>query len=111
MVHKRSLSSGAVSLSAVDDINEIDAMTAGLLPGLVPGLKVGRHMKIRGSILPTDTFNMASKTKLSPGFGVSGASEAFSSPELHSTPARKEEARSKNKKISEHQTNQYDLPR
>ncbi|KIM91232.1 hypothetical protein PILCRDRAFT_169800 [Piloderma croceum F 1598] len=102
MGHRKSLSSDALPLKVIDDINEIDAMTAGLLPRLVPGLKVGRRMKIRDSIMPTDMFT---EKELSPEFRVLGASEALSSPELHSTPARKEEAQPG--KISEHNRNHY----
>lgn len=105
MGHRKSLSSDALPLKFIDDINEIDAMTAGLLPRLVPGLKVGRRMKIRDGIMPADMFNVATEKELSPESRVLGASEAFSSPELHSTPTHKEEARSG--KISEHNKNHY----
>jgi len=48
LIHKKSYSSG-FSFGAVvnDDVNEIDALTAGVLPLLVPGLKVGGEMKIK----------------------------------------------------------------
>jgi hypothetical protein len=108
MGHKKSHSSGAFSPSAIDDANEIDAMTAGLLPLLIPGLKIGGDMKVRGSISPAGTFNKASQ-KVSPEFGALGASEEFESPKLHSTPARRKEALSR--KISGHKRNHYSLPR
>jgi hypothetical protein len=108
MGHNKSFSTGAVPLNAIDYIYEIDAMTAGLLPRLVPGLKVGDDMKIRDNIPPAGAFNAASKKKLSPEFGVPSASREFSSPELHSTPAQRKEARSRN--ISGHKRNGYSLP-
>jgi hypothetical protein len=107
MGHRKSLSSDALPLKVIDDINEIDAMTAGLLPRLVPGLKVGRRMKIRDGIMPTDMFNVPTEKELPPEFGVLGAPDALSSPELHSTPVRKEEAPPG--EISEHNRNYSSL--
>ncbi|KAG2145792.1 hypothetical protein DEU56DRAFT_883282 [Suillus clintonianus] len=48
LIHRKSYSSG-FSFGALvnDDINEIDVLTAGVLPLLVPGLKVGNDMKIK----------------------------------------------------------------
>lgn len=107
--HGRSLSTGAFPLIATNDIYEIDAMTAGLLPRLVPGLKVGSDMKIRGSILPAGTLGAASKAKHSSELGALTNYRAFSSPELHSTPARRQETQSG--KISGQPRNHYSLPR
>ncbi|KAG1735718.1 uncharacterized protein EDB91DRAFT_551386 [Suillus paluster] len=48
LIHRKSYSSGFSFGAAVnDDVNEIDALTAGVLPLLVPGLKVGSDMKIK----------------------------------------------------------------
>ena len=89
LAHKKSFSSG-VSLNQIDDINEIDAMTAGVLPLLVPGLKVGEDMKIKsGNYSP-------------PG-------KDFSSPEVHSTPAKVRQPRPR--KRSGHKKNRFSLPR
>lgn len=109
MGHRKAMSSSAFSIGTLDDINEIDALTAGLLPLLVPGLKVGGDMKIRDNISPAGTFSKASRKKLSPEFGALGASGEFSSPEMHSTPARRKEARAR--KVSGHKRNHYSLPR
>lgn len=108
--HRKALSSDAFSFGPqADDFNEIDAMTAGLLPLLVPGLKVGDDMKIRDNISPASTFSKASRKKVSREFGGMSTSEEFSSPEVHSTPARKRESRAK--RASGHKRNHYSLPR
>lgn len=106
--HKKALSSGAFSLSILDDINEIDAMTAALLPGLIPGLKVGGNMKIRDDISPAGSLSKAARKKLSREFGGFASGE-FSSPEVHSTPARKHGGRART--VSGHKRNHYSLPR
>ncbi|KAH7922976.1 hypothetical protein BV22DRAFT_1197017 [Leucogyrophana mollusca] len=117
LVHRKSYSSG-FSFGAVvnDDLNEIDALTAGLLPLLVPGLKLGNDMKIRDwdfspPLSSTVTKKKASRhAKQSAGsdFGVL-AREEFSSPQLHSTPAPgKQNARAR--KTSAHKRNHMSLP-
>ncbi|KZP04567.1 hypothetical protein FIBSPDRAFT_843788 [Athelia psychrophila] len=105
MGHKKAFSSGNLSLSAINDVNEIDAMTAGLLPGLVPGLKVREDMKIREDVSPAGTLSKASKIRVSPEFGGM-ASIDFSPPE-ESTPVTKRDARAR--QIS-HKKNHYSLP-
>ncbi|ESK95118.1 hypothetical protein Moror_13850 [Moniliophthora roreri MCA 2997] len=132
--HKRSFSSGSASgfsFGAVDDMNEIDALTAGVLPLLVPGLNVGKDMKIRDS--PPATWSRrgradgrseaSSSRSRSRDIGkVDGKTarllkaleefgEDFSSPEVHSTPARtKAKAEQRKRKTSTHRRNHMSLP-
>ncbi|KAI6032195.1 hypothetical protein BKA83DRAFT_4210637 [Pisolithus microcarpus] len=114
MMHKKSYSSG-FSLGAVasEDMNEIDALAAGVLPLLVPGLKVGGDVKIKEwEFSPPLSSTVARKPrraqKESNGsdFGVL-AREEFSSPQLHSTPAQE---RRRGRKISAHRRNHFSLP-
>ena len=105
--HKKSFSSG-VSLHEVDDINEIDAMTAGVLPLLIPGLKVGDNMKIKdGEYSPPGTLSKTKGLKISKKLAEFG--EDISSPEVHSTPARSRQPRGR--KVSGHKKNHFSLPR
>jgi hypothetical protein len=114
--HKKSFSSG-FSFGAVDDMNEIDALTAGVLPLLVPGLKVGSDMRIKqgGWDSPPVTLSKASKANqnvfkaVSPEFGGL-QSEEFPSPEVHSTPARGKPEAPRTRKTSGHK-NHFSLPR
>ncbi|KAF9498836.1 hypothetical protein BDN71DRAFT_1411815 [Pleurotus eryngii] len=102
--HKKSFSSGEKFSSspegfyfgAVDDINQIDALTAGVLPVLVPGLKVGSGMKIKkGDYSPPTTWSRAARGPSGPG--ALKARKANVKPEefgalpgqAHSTPARR----------------------
>ncbi|KAG5220296.1 hypothetical protein IMY05_C4627000400 [Salix suchowensis] len=102
--HKKSFSSGEKFSSspegfyfgAVDDINQIDALTAGVLPVLVPGLKVGSGMKIKkGDYSPPTTWSRAARGPSGPG--ALKARKANAKPEefgalpgqAHSTPARR----------------------
>ncbi|KAF9266312.1 hypothetical protein L218DRAFT_985929 [Marasmius fiardii PR-910] len=134
--HKRSFSSGSAggyTFGAVDDMNEIDALTAGVLPLLVPGLKVGEDMRIRDS--PPTTWSRRGRadarsqrshsrdrsrsavgkvdgktTRLLKALEEFG--DEFSSPEVHSTPARtKAKAMEQRKrKTSAHRRNHMSLP-
>ncbi|KIJ69756.1 hypothetical protein HYDPIDRAFT_78117 [Hydnomerulius pinastri MD-312] len=117
LIHRKSYSSG-FSFGAVvnDDINEIDALTAGVLPLLVPGLKVGQDMRVRdwefspplSSTVTKKKPSRAPKESAGSDFGVL-AREEFSSPQLHSTPAqgRKEH---RGRKVSAHKRNHFSLP-
>ncbi|KAL4076429.1 hypothetical protein V8B97DRAFT_1921875 [Scleroderma yunnanense] len=113
LIHKKSYSSG-FSFGAVGDgdINEIDALTAGVLPLLVPGLKVGDEMKIKNfEFSPPLSSTVAKKPRAlkaarGSDFGVLTRDE-FSSPQLHSTPAQ--ECR-RVRKISAHRRNHFSLP-
>jgi hypothetical protein len=107
LAHKKSFSSG-VSLHEVDDINEIDAMTAGVLPLLIPGLKVGNDMKIKdGEYSPPGTLSKTKGLKVAKKLAEFG--EEFSSPDVHSTPARTRQPRGR--KASGHKKNHFSLPR
>lgn len=88
--HQRSTSSG-FSFGAVDDVNAIDSLSAGLLPLLVPGLTVGSDVTIKDTAQPKRSF---------------GSSTSFSSPESHSTPVRP-----RAKKSSTHKRHHFSLPR
>ncbi|KAI5999860.1 hypothetical protein F5J12DRAFT_270440 [Pisolithus orientalis] len=114
LMHKKSYSSG-FSLGAVgsEDMKEIDALTAGVLPLLVPGLKVGEDMKIKDwEFSPPLSSTVAKKSRRAPkgshgsDFGVL-AREEFSSPQLHSTPAQE---RRRGRKVSAHRRNHFSLP-
>lgn len=106
--HKKSFSSG-FSFGAVDDMNEIDALTAGVLPLLVPGLKVGDNMKIRdGDWTPPTSYSRAKGKRAAKHLHEFG--EDFSSPQIHSTPARTR-AQARPKKTSMHKRHHFSLPR
>ncbi|CAK5275309.1 unnamed protein product [Mycena citricolor] len=98
--HRKSFSSG-YSFGPVDDINEIDVISAGMLPLLVPGLKVGSNMKIRDT--PPASFSRAKGKRAFQEFGGD-----ISSPQLHSTPAGSQNVRSK--KRSMHGRHHFSLP-
>lgn len=110
--HKKSYSSG-FSFGAVDDMNEIDALTAGVLPLLVPGLTVGSEMKIKtGHWTPPGTFSKRKDRKLARMLQEFGGE--FSSPKFHSTPAASATARPRvprARKTSAHKKNHWSLPR
>ncbi|KAE9409835.1 hypothetical protein BT96DRAFT_984191 [Gymnopus androsaceus JB14] len=136
--HKKSYSSisaGKFSFGPVDDMNEIDALTAGVLPLLVPGLKVGDEMKVRNS--PPATWRRRARAELEVSQERSRSRSTsrtrgegktarllralnefggeFSSPEMHSTPARTREGASKareprGRKTSTHKRNHFSLP-
>jgi hypothetical protein len=109
LAHKKSFSSG-FSLGTVDDINEIDALTAGVLPVLVPGLTVGDDMKIKeGVYSPPGTFSKSKGMKALKKLAEFGAE--FSSPEVHSTPAGNRAREPRGRKESGHKRNHFSLPR
>ncbi|KAJ7098784.1 hypothetical protein B0H15DRAFT_590840 [Mycena belliarum] len=103
--HKKSFSSG-FSFGAVDDMNEIDALTAGVLPLLVPGLKVGNNMRIKdGDWTPPTSYSRAKGKRAVKRLDEFGGD--FSSPEIFSTPAR---TRARAKKTSMHKRHHFSLP-
>ncbi|KAK7054109.1 hypothetical protein R3P38DRAFT_2854727, partial [Favolaschia claudopus] len=107
MKHKKSFSSG-FQFGAVDDMNEIDALTAGVLPLLVPGLKVGENMKIKdGDYTPPNSFSRGRGKRAAKQLQEFG--EDFSSPQIHSTPARTR-AHARPKKTSMHKRHHFSLP-
>lgn len=105
LAHKKSFSSG-FDFGPVDDMNEIDALTAGVLPLLVPGLKVGQSMKIKDDdYSPPGSYSKSKGLKMIKKMNEFGLD--FSSPQVSSTPAR----RPRNRKQSGHRKNHYSLPR
>ncbi|KIY73925.1 hypothetical protein CYLTODRAFT_341250 [Cylindrobasidium torrendii FP15055 ss-10] len=86
--HKKSHSSG-FEFNAVDDIHEIDELTAGMLPILVPGLTVGKGMKIREGDWTVKGRKRGINGRKSPIAEFGG--DFSSSPQFHSTPARSKE--------------------
>jgi hypothetical protein len=108
LAHKKSFSSG-FSFGPVDDMNEIDALTAGVLPLLVPGLNVdGMKIKEGDWTLP-GTFSKSKGRRLAKQLNEFG--QDFSSPEVHSTPARRRPLQPREKKTSAHKRNHFSLPR
>ena len=109
LAHKKSFSSGFSLAADLDsEMNEIDALTAGVLPLLVPGLKVGDDMKIKkGSYTPPGSYSKAKGKKVAKRLAEFG--EDFSSPQVHSTPARRRQPRGR--KESGHKKNHFSLPR
>lgn len=106
-----------------DDLKEIDALSAGLLPLLVPGLKVGPDMIVKemdwSSSPGTWSKSAAAKNvaRMSKNnhnaredeeFGFASGAD-FSSPQFHSTPTSKNGARSR--KSSGHKRGNFSLPR
>ncbi|KAF9232790.1 hypothetical protein BU15DRAFT_54645 [Melanogaster broomeanus] len=117
LIHRKSRSSGFSFGPVVnDDINEIDALTAGVLPLLVPGLKVGEGMRIRDwefspPLSSTVTKKKPSRTTKGSGgsdFGILARNE-LSSPQLHSTPAQGRQNH-RGRKVSAHKRNHFSLP-
>ncbi|PPQ74364.1 hypothetical protein CVT24_000658 [Panaeolus cyanescens] len=108
LAHKKSFSSGySLHEREIDDLHEIDAMTAGVLPLLVPGLNIGEDMKIKnGDYSPPGTWSKSKGMKAMKKLAEFG--EDFSSPEVHSTPARYRGARAR--KESGHKKNHFSLP-
>ncbi|KAG1735416.1 hypothetical protein EDB19DRAFT_1724333 [Suillus lakei] len=118
LIHRKSYSSG-FSFGAVtnDDVNEIDVLTAGVLPLLVPGLKVGSDMRIKDFEFDFDPpiSSTVTKKKRLPAsrtqkddrdFGVLAKGD-WESTALHSTPAN---GKDKPKKASVHKRHHFSLP-
>jgi len=111
MAHKRSYSSGL-------SMTEIDALSAGILPNLVPGLKIGEGVKIsddwrlssashvRGSMTGR-TFDdfLAGLPK-----ELGGLPGEFSSPEFHSTPATNGKKVGQRTRKAGHKRHHFSLP-
>lgn len=81
------LDTSGFSFNAVDDINEIDALSAKLLPLLIPGLKVGPQMKVKESPLKSGGMTTAFTS-----------TSSFSSPEQTSTPVQSKKGKNSTKK-------------
>ncbi|KAF5363387.1 hypothetical protein D9756_000244 [Leucocoprinus leucothites] len=101
LTHKKSFSSGFNF--QVDDITEIDALTAGVLPLLVPGLKIGNGVKVTDEHSTPGSYSKrkGTKSKKMNEFGLD-----FSSPQVSSTPVR----RPRSSKKPGHRKNHFSLP-
>ncbi|KAG2135727.1 uncharacterized protein EDB93DRAFT_821872 [Suillus bovinus] len=117
LIHRKSYSSGYSFGAAVnDDVNEIDALTAGVLPLLVPGLRVGNDMKIKDFEFEFDppVSSTVTKKKRLPSriqkdngeFGVLANGE-WESIAPHSTHAN---GKVRLKKASAHKGHHFSLP-
>ncbi|KAG6854359.1 hypothetical protein C0991_007864 [Blastosporella zonata] len=109
MAHKKSFSSGfSFGPVQVDDMNEIDALTAGVLPIIVPGLNMN-GMKIKeGDRSPPGIFSRSKGRKVAKNLNEFGGD--FSSPQVHSTPARRRAQNPRPRKTSAHKRNHFSLP-
>ena len=92
--HKKSFSSG-FSFGAVDDVNEIDALTAGVLPLLVPGLKVGADVRIK-----EDARAPASGKRSKQSANSEMGSLRIPSPQIPSAPLRRKMRTLREERIS-----------
>ncbi|KAI0776208.1 hypothetical protein BD413DRAFT_602672 [Trametes elegans] len=120
----RSQSSSSVGFSfgpvAGDDMAEIDALSAKVLPLLVPGLKVGANMRVREDwgwssprdrdVRKTGTMKSSKTVPAEMGGFTSGCSTDFSSPDMHSTPAEEKKGPSRQRKTSTHRRHHFSLP-
>ncbi|THH29659.1 hypothetical protein EUX98_g4518 [Antrodiella citrinella] len=116
--HRKSYSSG-FSFGAIDNTQEIDALSAGLLPLLVPGLKIGNDIRIReswvsqgsvGSRQATGRSRRGSRQEVPQEMGGFNSIE-FSSPDMHSTPhERKAKTAARSRKESKHKRHHFSLP-
>ena len=116
--HSQSSSSVGFSFGPIagDDMAEIDALSAKVLPLLVPGLKVGSDVRVRQdwdftpSPRAAKAGTMRSSKTVPLELGGSGYSTDFSSPIGHSTPAEQKPA-PRERKASGHRRNHFSLPR
>ncbi|OSD04594.1 hypothetical protein PYCCODRAFT_1466053 [Trametes coccinea BRFM310] len=118
----QSSSSVGFSFGAVgaDDIAEIDALSAKVLPLLVPGLTIGTDVRVRddwGLPSPRDqhrrqtgTMKSSRTVPVEMGGMSSGFSTDFSSPDMHSTPAENHKTQPRQKKTSMHRRHHFSLP-
>ena len=115
--HSQSSSSAGFSFGPIagDDMAEIDALSAKVLPLLVPGLKVGNDIRVREdwgwTPSPRTTTGTMKSSKTVPA-ELGGYSTDFSSMIGHSTPAeQKKPAVPRDRKTSAHRRNHFSLPR
>lgn len=115
MTHRKSYSSMAEEFSFgpidSDNTREIDALSAGLLPLLVPGLKVGGDMKITEGWKMSPTISEGNVRKSRVPSELGGVSHDFSSPQVHSTPYARKANTGRSRKTSAHKRNHFSLPR
>ncbi|KAG0702444.1 hypothetical protein DFH29DRAFT_921588 [Suillus ampliporus] len=118
LIHRKSYSSG-YSFGAVvnDDVNEIDALTAGVLPLLVPGLKLGSEMKIKDfefEFDPPISSTVTKKKRLPPSriqtnnadFGVLAGGDQ----ESHAVHATSTNGKAKSRRTSTQKKHHFSLP-
>ncbi|KAI0082342.1 hypothetical protein K474DRAFT_499719 [Panus rudis PR-1116 ss-1] len=115
LTHRKSYSSG-FSFGAIDTTAEIDALSAGVLPLLLPGLKVGNDVRISKEwrISPSGTASKSGtrngrKDKQDIPRDLTGVTSDFSSPDMHSTPAERRAA-ARARKTSGHKRHHFSLP-
>ncbi|KAL4243877.1 hypothetical protein ABKN59_010850 [Abortiporus biennis] len=114
--HRKSHSSSGFSFGAIDTTAEIDALSAGVLPLLVPGLRVGSDVRVsqewrvasRSSVSSKKSSNRRSTQGVPSEMG--GFSSEFSSPENHSTPAERKAQSTRTRKTSNHKRHHFSLP-
>ena len=111
MAHKRSYSSGI-------SMTEIDAMSAGILPNLVPGLRIGQDVKI------SDDWRFSGSSRIGGSMTgktfddfiaglpneLGGLPGEFSSPEFHSTPATNGKKVGQKSRKAGHKRHHFSLP-
>ncbi|RDX53848.1 hypothetical protein OH76DRAFT_1431845 [Lentinus brumalis] len=120
--HRKSYSQSSSSVGfsfgpiAGDDMAEIDALSARVLPLLIPGLTVGNDVRVRDdwgfTPSPRPAKAKASGTMKSSKtvpLELGGYSTDFSSPIGHSTPAEQKPA-PRERKASGHRRNHFSLP-
>ena len=116
LAHRKSYSSSAEEFSfgpiENDNTREIDALSAGLLPLLIPGIKVGKDMKITEgwNMSPTVVSMDAKQRKSHVPSEMGGVSSDFLSPQVHSTPHRHRSQAERTRKTSTHKRNHLSLP-
>lgn len=111
MAHKRSYSSGL-------SMTEIDALSAGMLPKLVPGLKIGEDVRISGDWrLSISSHTRGSTNGRTYDDFVAGLPKElggipgeFSSPEFHSTPATNGKKVEQRTRKAGHKRHHFSLP-
>ena len=114
--HSQSSSSAGFSFGPIagDDMAEIDALSAKMLPLLVPGLKVGNDIRVREdwgwSTSPREAAGTMRSSKTVPA-EMGGYSTDFSSVMGTSTPAEQKLAAPRDRKMSGHRRNHFSLPR
>lgn len=117
IIHRKSYSSGfSFGAEVNDNIDEIDVLTAGVLPLLVPGLKVGSDMKIKDFEFDPPISSTVTKKKrqlsshMPKGNSDSGipAKEDRQSLVVPSTPAN---GKARPKKMSSHKNHHLSLSR
>ncbi|KAG6896630.1 hypothetical protein C0992_007036 [Termitomyces sp. T32_za158] len=103
----KSFSSG-YSFGPVEDMNEIDSLSARVLPLLVPGINLN-GIKIREEdYSPIDTSNKSKSGKAVKD--LEEFREEFSSPEDHSTPVIHRTREQQSRKTFGHKRNRHSLP-